>query len=198
MTIQCFWLEKTLRARRSLRRYHSSDVRCSGPMGYHDAMVTIDEVPVRKKWEYGDAIVQDYAGADDVDAFKDDPRWPKACSCGYEFKKTDRWQIFFDDVMKRNDTGEEISLRDAPPGAMWDAWWYGVDSSWTNPQRPDSVCLMLKTPGGDWYVDGRSRQGGFWTRTGDPRSNPPTVTATPSILIEPYHGWLRDGKLVAV
>lgn len=212
MNIQCFWLEETGRARRYLRRFASrrgDDIPSDEPCpvnGYHNEMVAIDEVPVgRKPWKYDEEyIVRDYGGADNLEAFKGDARWPAACACGYTFLDTDSWQVFFNDVMRRTDTGEEMTLRDAPAGAMWDAWWYG-DSGFPMPPRPDGIHLMCRTPDGDWYVDGLAGNGPKndygWSRTGDPRAHPPTVTASPSIQIGgigsgAYHGWLRNGVLV--
>lgn len=60
--------------------------------------------------------------------------------------------------------------------------------------------LVVRTPGGDWHVDGPSKNGGRWTRSGEP----PNVTANPSILQQnpsvycgtrEYHGFLRNGVL---
>lgn len=210
--IQCFWLEETGRARRYLRRFASrcgDDLPADDPCpvnGYHNAMVAIDDVAVvRKPWSHdAEHIVRDYRGADDRAAFKDDARWPAACACGHAFLESDTWQVFFDDIMRRTDNGEEMTLRDAPPGAMWDAWWYG-NSAFPTPPRADGIHLMVRCPDGDWYVDGIAGNGPRdsygWTRTGDPRTVPPTVTATPSIQIGGigsggYHGWLRNGVLV--
>jgi hypothetical protein len=74
----------------------------------------------------------------------------------------------------------------APPGAMW------LSKSGSG--------LVVRTPGGDWYVDQPSSSGGNWTRSGEP----PNVTANPSILQQnpseysgtrAYHGMLRSGVL---
>lgn len=52
--------------------------------------------------------------------------------------------------------------------------------------------LMVQTPGGPWFMDGRSRSGDGWTITGEP----PNLTVTPSInVIGSYHGWLTNGVL---
>ena len=91
---------------------------------------------------------------------------------------------------------------------MWDAWWYGDSDFCSFPI--DGLHLMVNCPGtadgkgsAHWYVDGRAGNGDpnsrGWTRTGDPKANPPTITANPSIQItrtNGYHGWLRNGKLV--
>lgn len=69
--------------------------------------------------------------------------------------------------------------------------------------------MIIRTPGGDWYIDRQSSSGGRWTRTGEP----PCITARPSILFgsvewadedgkihrptnqRPYHAWLNGGWL---
>ena len=70
---------------------------------------------------------------------------------------------------------------------------------------PDGRCLVLKTPAGDWMIDGPSRNNGItgagWTRTGDP----PNITVRPSIGMGDgkgkgrwkYHGHLNNGVLEA-
>jgi hypothetical protein len=57
--------------------------------------------------------------------------------------------------------------------------------------------LVVRTPAGDWWVDGMI-EGPGWQRTG----TPPYVSAKPSIILIrgalEYHGWLQDGLLRAV
>ncbi len=177
-----------------------------GEHSYHNAMATVDTVPFTiVPWQHGDRMVNDYGDAKNEANFPhSDLRWPTHCVCGYAFVESDRRQIFFDDLMRRTDTGEEMTLRDAPAGAMWDAWWYG-GSAFPTPPRPDGIHLMVRTPDGEWYVDGLASNGPRndygWQRSGDPKAIPPTITAKPSIQMgavgsSSYHGWLRDGKLV--
>jgi hypothetical protein len=80
-------------------------------------------------------------------------------------------------------------IQPAPVGAMWDADWYrGVEGSTPG---DDGLHLIVRTPGGDWVVDGTSWSP-RWQRTGVV----PCVTATPSIHFPGvYHGWLRAGYL---
>jgi hypothetical protein len=95
------------------------------------------------------------------------------------------------------ESGEKIDP--APPGAMWNAHWFREcrhESGLYYDRNPDGIVLCVRTPGGDWIVDGPSfrdkKESGSWTRTG----TIPNVTVTPSILQPNYHGWLRNGQLV--
>ena len=58
-------------------------------------------------------------------------------------------------LFRRTDTGELMTLSEAPPGAMWYADWYIREGS--NVYRgPDGHCLVVRTPPDhDWLVDGR-------------------------------------------
>jgi len=187
--IACFWLDPVPFARRTLRRYHPGAGRdCrGGRLSYHNAEVTIEE---RVPW------AEAHHGLGDDSHDHDDPRWPVACACGYVFAPEDAWQHNLHRLFERSDGLTPATLQDAPPGAMWDAAWMGADC-----RGPDGLALCLRTPGGDWLVDGQSSGGGRWSRSG----KPPEVTANPSILIGSpgigsgvYHGWLRAGVLVGV
>ena len=120
---------------------------------------------------------------------RDDPRWPRRCDfCDYEFSERDERLLFFRRLY-RDPEGEEIILDDAPPGAMWDAWWLGTEF-----RGRDGFHLAVMTPGGPWYVDGRSPVTGLhWKRVG----TPPNVTVRPSNFIPGrYHGWIDEGMLI--
>ena len=105
----------------------------------------------------------------------------------YLFQPGDAWQHNLKRLFT-SDSGLLTTLENSPVGAMWYADdWY--PDPWIG---PDGKCLVVRTPGGDWIVDGPSSTGGFWTRTG----TVPKVTANPSIHFPgQYHGWLRDGFL---
>lgn len=222
--IPCFWLEKTLSSQRSLRRY--ARAKCSGPDGYHNATLPIDIVPFRITVRPSDPAYRtfEYDGANKLEKFwgegqplqgdgmRRDPRWPTKCdACSFIFAQTDHWQVFMSEIYRRIDTNEELTLRSAPAGAMWDAWWYG-DTDWPTPPRPDGIHLMVRCPDtadgkgtADWYVDGKAGNAPDkvygWERTGIPNQHPPSVTAMPSIQItraNGYHGWLKSGFLVPV
>ena len=139
----------------------------------------------------------------------DAPGWPAFCElgCGYEFTEADHWQDIQDQLYQRA-PGEFYTLRDAPPGAMWDAWW--MPDNW---RGPDGIALMVKCPNGcDWHVDGQAsnctRKGephACWVRHGDPRQANITVdkngdtcaAGAGSILAGDYHGFLQAGILTA-
>jgi hypothetical protein len=150
-------------------------------------MVNLDVVDVPRS---GPLSIRD--GSDVVP--HDDPRWPARCDCGHVFRDVpeEPYQLFLERLYERPDTLERFTLEEAVPGAMYDAEWYHGSDGFVG---PDGLSLMLKLPGGPhewWAVDGPSKNGGRWTRTGVV----PKITATPSILTPRYHGWLRDGFLV--
>lgn len=196
MAVECFWLEPTARARVSLRRY-AADSTCPR-RGYHDAKV---EVGVREDLVDEEGVVHSPLAA----TYAEDPRWPTLCACGYVFGEDDERQAFTERLYRRDDTGDETTLREAPPGAMWDAVWL----PW---KGPDGRCLVVKCPDGfDWVIDGvasnctsREDKGHrCWLRTG----TPPRITVgknapgqrtcgagAGSIGTPGYHGFLRDGR----
>lgn len=187
MEYTCFWIEPTTRERRWLRRF-SSGTHCpliNDIYSIHQAVVPLPD---------GEALF-DANGYHHLDPPEhhpphDDPRWPRTCSCGYVFTSDDTFQHFSRLIYVRPDTGSEMTLDDAPPGAMWDAWWYYETTT-------DGLRLMVKTPAGDWYIDGPEQGGGHWTRTG----TPPRITVRPSIGFPDdrggwrYHAFLTDGVL---
>lgn len=175
--IKCFWLSPTKEGQVSLRRYQG-ELPCPGKYSYHNASVVIG------KCEYTKRTVHV------TEEMKADPQWPTKCdSCDYVFQDSDVWQWNEHLLYERSDTKELVTLREAPVGAMWNAEWYKGFSDYK--KRPDDICLAVKTPGGDWCVDGPSSNGNGWERSG----TVPEITATPSIICGKYHGWLRNGWL---
>lgn len=80
-----------------------------------------------------------------------------------------------------------------------------LDAFWHARKGPDGIALVVVLPPAKedtrsnwWHVDGPSRNNGEpgpgWTRTGDPR-NPPSLSVSPSILTDGYHGFLTAGVL---
>ncbi len=205
MEIKCFWIEPTDRERRYLRRYSGKSV-CTGGgtfgMSYHDAMVFLDEAPEAMS-EDGTHWVSN--GQTAVD-FKDHPSWPTHCACGYEFTDADDRQLFSSHIYRRADTGEEMTLRDAPDGAMWDAWWFHGHTGWCG---DDGMALMCKVPvNHDWHIDGPcnnctrpNEPHKCWVRHGvvpnitvDKNGNTCAAGAG-SILTPTWHGFLQNGIL---
>lgn len=196
-TIECFLIEATGRYRVTLRRYCSEfEVRCGADRySCHNADVYIGEEIVIGVPTSGDNHPHD------------DQRWPKKCDrCDYVFPESDRWQKNYEEIFVAAD-GREFTLIThnsltndkgmmAPPGAMWRATWL---EDYPGCVGPDGQCLVLRTPGGDWHIDGQGPHTNKWSRTGIA----PKITASPSILCGKtpdgqwvYHGWLRDGFLV--
>lgn len=188
--IQCFWLEPLELGRSELRRYEDHPWDPMPPpscpqngMRYHDTTVYLGDI----EFPTGTDGLVGY-GTDDVP--HDDPRWPKVCDvCGTPFRDSDHWQHIVSRLYRGAPDGKLYTLRNAPPGAMYDATWWPT-------KGPDGIALAVCLPpgGGDdyWMPDSPSKQGSPWTRSG----TIPRVTCTPSILTPRYHGFLTDGFLV--
>jgi hypothetical protein len=189
--VACFLLTPIDRCLVSFRRYSRTEAPpCSTERSYHDASVVLGEEPFPIDDTNGSGRFPD-------DAVRADPRWPTQCACGYQFTAEDNWQVNRYRLHSRSDGGTPCTLRDAPPGAMWDAPWMARRGR----TGPDGRCLIVRTPGGDWTIDERSfnadgsvQSDPGWTRTGDA----PRITARPSILMHRsgYHAFLTDGVLV--
>lgn len=199
-------------AAHELRRYVSGDAgKCAGRSGYHSAVVELPDVIACESYDK-DGDVYDGHGSDDFP--HDDPRWPRACDCGYEFGPADQWQhnshrlwrrasdpdltpaalLLFNHHQQRK--GEMWSkphacgARTAPPGALRDCLWYRTVKQW---QGDDGHSVEVVLPDGClWLIDGPANNGPGWDRTG----TWPRFTARPSILTPGYHGYLTDGVLV--
>lgn len=207
---RCFWLEPTGKMRRSLRRYVSSSdqgQKCPSPHGYHDASAPIDEVAIIEELRDGRrCIVNSY----DAQDFLGDHRWPTACAgCGRAFEPDDQWQVFTKSLYRRSDTGEILTIREAPPGAIWDAWWY-VDVEGYG--GPDGRCLVARCPDGhDWVIDGPASNCTMkgdtvhrcWIRHGEPpnltvdKNGVTCAAGAGSIATKGYHGFLKNGWFTA-
>lgn len=176
----CFLLEPTGEASLSLRRYTLAGCPAGGG---HEASTYIGTAPL--------VLAEHCIPNIDIDIDPADPRWPTHCAaCGYAFQPDDPRQGWQEPLYRAPD-GRVCTVRpgDAPAGAMWVADWIPAGDEWSG---PDGRCLMLRLPDGtDWMIDGPSRSGGRWMRTGEP----PRITASPSIASPGYHGFLRDGVL---
>jgi hypothetical protein len=159
---------------------------------YHDASAVIDDnapctprLPDGRKGEKGDRVPPD------------DPRWPTACDCGEPFAGDDKRQVneieWYEGSRGRFAWGS--GSWDGIPGAM-------IRSPWRdNPGRPPSWTVFLPN-GSYWNTNDPSsgdegKFGPCWEVTGDA----PLITVSPSIddrdPSRPWHGWIRDGELVA-
>jgi hypothetical protein len=193
---QCFFIEPTTRVRMSLRRYQFStseggNVVQNCPVhGYHNASVVIgeDEAVNMPRVHDGQAVHGDNWP-------HDDPRWPTKCDCGHEFDAADNWQFNPDTLYRRADTGELMTEKSAPAGAMRHAEWLsGFKSGYV--AGSDGRFLQCKLPDGIWWtIDGPATNEPInqvgWTRTGEV----PNITARPSIATPGYHGFLTAGYL---
>lgn len=123
----------------------------------------------------------------------DDPRWPTRCACGFEFTAEHMKQESHTRLHRRSDTGELVTRGDAPAGAMYLSETFGDVGEYNRHRAGES--LVVKTPAGEWMLDGPASNGPGWNRTGEL----PDIVVTPSIGIghpQRLHGWLGgpDGK----
>lgn len=205
--IKTFLLEPTEHERLWLRRYVFSDrEKCPGPSGYHSAMTLIGEEPI--VWcetPESTQLRRVIAERSSRQPAADDPRWPVKCEhCDYLFTPDGEYQLFGRQLYRRQDTGEIMTLDDAPDGAMWYAdWMRGIG--------PDGRYLMARVPGGsDWAIDGRAsncdmpddNEHRCWVRHGEP----PNITVDKngntchagggSIQTSNWHGHLVNGEFI--
>jgi hypothetical protein len=150
-------LEPTTNARRELRRYKSGPEdgdKCPGQFGYHNAAVFLDIVP-----KDSDDATRELT-TDDLRAHF--TGWPNKCDgCDYHFEDSDHWQLFTQTLWARADTGEQMTLDAAPPGAMYHASWFVEHQDehdgcheWAG---PDGLSLWVKCPNGRlWGIDSRA------------------------------------------
>lgn len=196
--IVCFWLEPTTQVQVSFRRYARDGAppcpSVSAPYpghppvawGYHTAEVNIEiteRLESEGKYDHHPTVTDDE---------KLDPRWPTTCACEYVFQPKDPWQHNRHAIYLRVGTEERYTIGNAPAGAMYHAWWMGDHHN--SRRTSDGRNIVLKTPEGDWWIDGPANNGPGWTRTGEP----PNITCNPSIGIgtpQRLHGWLRNGVL---
>lgn len=207
-----FFLEPTHRQRQYLRRYRSGEHKCAATGRYCNAMFFVGIAGV----EYtADGYIK---SRDDLAPSPADPRWPLECeACGTPFSSVDPFQLFGEQIYRRLDTGEETTLRAAPAGAVWNAWWIADRRS--AEQRgcgfavgPDGRSLVVRLPDGhDWMIDSRARNctkrddaAHFcWVRHGRPedgtlhvdKNGNTCAAAGGSIDTGKWHGFLHNGIL---
>lgn len=94
---------------RYLRRYQTeSDI----PIGAPRCPSTGDGLHTRM------ALIGEVDGSNYSHIPDNDPRWPRVCACGYQFKESDGRQIFNDEIYERFDDGVEVSMRSFRPGTV--------------------------------------------------------------------------------
>lgn len=212
MSVECFLIAPSDRARVWLRRFlrDNEGQPCPGSYGYHNAMVRLAaEAPLR--------IAED--GTFDVttpEIADDDPRWPTKCNeCDFVFADDEKRQVHTETIWIAGD-GREMILRDAPAGAMFDAFWM---RGWGS-VNGDGPAWTVVLPGGS--PDGRTRtwhigsEASNCTRKGEDHDcwcchgEAPVLTVDKqpepgrstcqagagSIATEDWHGFLRYGLLV--
>src|SRR5687768_3988839 len=165
--IKVFWVAPLEdRVRVALRRFSfSNDHKCTERAWGCDAEFVIIDNTSKSSWP-------DSSGDSPEVVPHNDPRWPKLCeSCSRAFTDQDEYQLNIRQLFGTAD-GRVFTLQDAPVGAMWNASWM---SEWHH--GPDGICLVVRTPGGDWMVDSEAsnctRKGEAhqcWVRHGDPRT----------------------------
>lgn len=176
----CFLIEPTGIASLELRRYTMDGCRS----GYgHEGKTLVGTAPLIKNAR---GYIESLPNPPPTD-----PRWPVRCAkCGEPFPADAHYQHNQHELYQAPD-GQRYTTKfgDAPPGAMWVAIWITPDTGWVG---PDGLSLAVVLPSGEhWTMDCPSRDGGRWTRTGEP----PRVTVRPSIATRNYHGFLTDGVL---
>lgn len=221
MSIPVFFLTPTDQVRVRLRRFHGGGLPCDAAGHWCcDASVVIHEAAPAKAWveDYRDEAFNRTCSrtlSEQVSA--DDARWPTHCArCGAAFAGGATSQVWAEALHSGSPDGALYTLRDAPVGAMWDAFWMADVPGFTG---ADGIALMVRTPGGEWHVDSEAsnctRPGDLthkcWVRHGDPRdpqglhsgvklhvdkAGDTCSAGAGSIQCGSYHGFLHQGALV--
>lgn len=189
--IECFMVHPKGSGYVVLRRYSYKE--CPGGKHYHDATCRTTETALVTRSSEGTV---DIIPAIVYDGHE---KWPRKCAeCGYEFDQHppradgssdlsgyDQWQLTIDELWV-DGVGRQWLFEKLPPGAMFDAFW----TPW---RGPDGVSLAVVLPGGlVWHVDGPTADGSHpWSRSGVM----PVITATPSVQVEQWQGYLTSGHL---
>jgi hypothetical protein len=148
MEIKTFLLEPRELYRFALRRYTFADTCVAG--GWHRASVGIGDHPAEAAQQLSEG------GPMGGDAWShEDPRWPTKCAaCPYVFAPGDPYSFDPRQLFQRSDTGEIVTLAEAPPGAIWAAPWLSESPEY---RGPDGLTLVARCPDGhDWIIDSRA------------------------------------------
>jgi hypothetical protein len=117
----------------------------------------------------------------------------------------------------RQETGYIFNSKFFPPGTAWfEPWIYDPTGEWER-QGKHVVCKQHGSPhlsiyywrdwsdkrapiciagptGQHWEIDRKSSNGEGWQVTGDYTGDAPNITCSPSIVLDGYHGYLRNGE----
>ena len=215
--VKVFWIEPTDRERQWLRRFNfGKDRKCEKSTYGCDAMFDLGEADILYDPD-------GYIGTPRNLPPHDDPRWPKTCAaCGHPFDEKDEYQLHGKQIYIRPDTGARFTIKDAPVGACWDAWWVHHRSRRRGevPAVPgvgsmtgdDGRSLVVRCPDGhDWMIDSRASNCDkkdddthhCWVRTGRPEDGTLHVDKNGntcgagggSIQTTNWHGFLHSGML---
>ncbi|HEY6330714.1 MAG TPA: hypothetical protein VI756_15365, partial [Blastocatellia bacterium] len=172
---------------------------------------------VKVKVEYAPVLLDEagYHVEAPIEEWDDDPRWPTVYPCGRLVTSNDVRQLFSERLYRRSDTGDLIEgLNNAPPGAMWDAWWHRREDLPGALVGADGISLTVMCPDGhEWFVDAQCSNCTMpddfyqlhhhcWVRHGTvPNITVDKAGATcragaGSIATGHWHGFLRNGELV--
>jgi hypothetical protein len=111
--------------------------------------------------------------------YRDDPR---------VFTPGMAWYMpyYFDPTGERENRGEHVMFKQSRKGVLgFLSVHYWRD--WSDKRAP--MCVVC--PNGEpWEIDRKSSNGDGWVVTGDF----PNITCAPSIVVQGYHGFLRNGE----
>ncbi|CAN2532515.1 hypothetical+protein [Methylocapsa aurea] len=96
---------------------------------------------------------------------------------------------YFDPTGERERAGKHVMIkahRKGELGFLSEHYW----RDWADKRAP--ICVVC--PNGEWWeIDRKSSNGSGWIVTGDL----PNITCSPSIVVDGYHGFLRNGEFTA-
>lgn len=195
---KCVFLTLSGKLQPSLRVYFTGGGECPEikNYGYHQACLFLPLI------EGTDSIVSSCQR----DALEYKDKWPTTCKCEYLFDEEAERQYRAETLYFINGGPVLTTLHRAPVGAMWYSPWLEHEA---HECGPDGKALVVKTPGGDWHIDGvcsnctkpNNKEHRCWVRHGVPPNitvdkNGNTCSAgAGSISIGKYHGFLRNGFL---
>lgn len=133
----------------------------------------------------------------------DDPQWPKACACGYQFLPGDGFQVIERRVYtSEKHPGQLFTADNAPWGAvMWGGEWALslVSRQYKEKHAAHRKPFLVKLPSRwkreywfspDWQTSRLDGEG--WEVSGGLLD----FTVSPSInIIGDYHGWIQNGVI---